>query len=119
MKTTYWITTALLTLFLTWSTYTYLFSKNTIEGIRELGFPDHFRVQLAVLKIVAVALLLIPQIPLPIKDAAYVGTALFFITAIVAHIAHKDPIFITLINIILIAILVISNMYLHKLANAT
>ena len=104
MKTTYWITTALLALFLTWSAYTYLFSKTTIAGVRKLGYPDHFKVQLAVLKIIAVGLLLIPQIPLHVKDAAYVGIGLFFVTAIVAHIAHKDPIFITFINFILITI---------------
>lgn len=58
MKTMYWLTTVLLSLFLLWSAYTYFFSKATIEGVKELGFPDHFRIQLAVLKIIAVIILL-------------------------------------------------------------
>jgi len=92
MKIIYWSSTILISLFLLWSSYTYLFSKVTINGIRELGFPDHFRIQLGILKIIAVIILLIPQFPLQFKEWAYSGILLFFITAIVAHTAHKDPI---------------------------
>lgn len=117
MKTIYWITTILLSIFLIWSAYSYIFSKPTIVGVKELGFPDHFRIQLAVLKIIAVLILLIPQISIQFKEWAYVGVGLFFITAIVAHTAHKDPIFITVINLILSGLLITSNIYLHKLRN--
>jgi len=91
-----------------------MFSKATIQGVRDLGFPDHFRLQLAILKVIAVIALLIPQIPIAYKEWAYVGAGLFFITAIVAHTAHKDPFFITVINLVLLGILVVSNIYLHK-----
>ncbi len=117
MKNTYWITTVLISLFLLWSAYTYLFSKTTIAGIKELGFPDHFRIQLGILKVLAVLILLIPQIPIQYKEWAYSGVVLFFITAIVAHTAHKDPFIITLINIVLIGITLTSNYYLHKLTH--
>lgn len=115
MKTTYWSTTIMLSLFLLWSAYTYLFSKSTIDGVRALGFPDHFRIQLAILKLIAVVIILVPQIPIQYKDWAYVGITLFFITAIVAHTAHKDPFFITVINLVLIGILITSKIYLYKL----
>ena len=118
MKTIYWTTTVLISIFLLWSAYTYLFSKATIEGVEALGFPNHFRIQLAILKVLAVIIILIPQVPLQIKEWAYAGIGFFFITAIVAHTAHKDPIFITIINVCLIALLVVSNMYLHKLLKA-
>ena len=93
----------------------YFFSQATIEGVRELGFPDFLRIQLAVLKIIAVVVLLTPQIPMQVKEWAYVGVGLFFLTPIVAHAAHKDPIFINLINVSFIALLIVSNIYLHKL----
>ncbi len=115
MKTIYWATTGILALFLLWSSYTYFFSKSTIEGVRDLGFPDHFRVLLAILKVIAVLVLVLPQVPINFKEWAYAGVGLFFITAIVAHTAHKDPFFITAINLVLIALLVISNIYLHKM----
>jgi len=108
MKTIYWSSTVLISLFLIWSAWSYIYSKPTIDGVRELGFPDFFRVQLAVLKLIAVAILLLPQIPLPIKEWAYAGAGLFLITAIVAHTAHGDPLFISLINVALILLLLVS-----------
>ncbi len=116
MKTIYWSTTSITALYLLWSSYGYLFSKLVIEGIEKLGFPNFFRIQLAVLKIIAVIILLLPQIPIVIKDWAYVGIGLFYITAIIAHFAHKDPLIINSINIILLALLIVSNIYLRKLA---
>jgi len=73
MKIIYWTSTILISLFLTWSSYTYIFNKATISGIRELGFPDYFRIQLSILKVIAVILLLLPQIPIQYKEWAYSG----------------------------------------------
>lgn len=70
MKTTYWTSTIILSIFLLWSAYTYIFNKSTIDGVRELGFPDHFRIQLAILKIIAVIIILMPQLPIYIKEWA-------------------------------------------------
>ncbi len=114
MKTTYWISTILTSIFLFWSAYSYLYSKPAIEGFKELGFPNFFRIQLVVLKVLAAIIILIPIIPIQIKEWAYAGIALFFITAIVAHMVHKDPFSITLINIVLVVILIISYLCLHK-----
>jgi len=116
MKTIYWTSTILLAAFLLWSAYSYLFSEPAIKGVRELGFPDFFRIQLVVLKLLAVCLILVPIIPLQFKTWAYVGIGLFFITAIVAHFAHKDPIIINLINLVLIGVTITSYTYLHKIA---
>jgi len=112
---TYWLSTIFLCLFLLWSAYTYIFSKSTIKGVRELGFPDFFRIQLAILKIIAILILIIPQTPMQWKQWAYAGVFLFFVTAIIAHAVHKDPIFINLINAVLLVILIVSNVYLHRL----
>lgn len=112
MKTIYWASTGILSLFLLWSAYGYLFSKAMINGVKDLGFPDHFRILLAVLKVIAAVVILVPQIPIQVKEWAYAGIALFFITAIVAHTAHKDPFFITVINFALIGLLIASRIYL-------
>lgn len=105
---TYWISTLLIGLVLSLSAASYLFHGPTIQGVRELGFPDFFRIELALLKIIAVIVLLLPSIPIPIKEWAYAGTALFFLTAIVAHIAHKDSIWIFSLNIIFVIALGVS-----------
>ena len=76
--------------------------------MRDLGFPDFFRIQLAVLKIIAVFILLVPKIPIYVKEWAYAGVGLFLITAMVAHIAHRDSIMILILLLILFAILATS-----------
>jgi len=104
----YWVTTIILACFLLWSAFAYLFSSDMIKGVEALGFPDFFRVFLACLKALAAIIILIPSSPMLIKDWAYAGIFFFFITAIVAHIAHKDSPLITIINVVLIALLFIS-----------
>lgn len=114
-ETWYWTTTIIVVLFLLWSAYSYSFQKAAIEGVRELGFPDFFRIQLIVLKILAAFCLILPFVPIQVKEWAYAGVALFLLTAIVAHIAHKDHIVITIINLTLLFILFLSNYYLHRM----
>lgn len=108
MKLTYWISTGVISAFLLFSGYTYFFSKSTIKGLLELGFPDFFRIQLGILQILAVVVLLLPKIPIYVKDWAYAGVGLFLITALVAHIAHQDSIFISIFLIVLFCILGVS-----------
>ena len=111
----YWISTSLISAILLWSATTYLFQASVIEGIKALGFPDFFRIQLAVLKILGVIVLLLPNLPVQLKEWAYAGIGLFFITAIVAHVAHKDPLIINVLNVLFILILVTSYMCWHRL----
>ncbi|WP_343488430.1 DoxX family protein [Allomuricauda sp. d1] len=116
MKITYWASTIIIALFLLWSAYTYLFQKAVIDGVRELGFPDFFRIQLAALKIIAVVLLLLPNAPLYAKEWAYAGVGLFLLTALVAHIAHKDSVGISMLLVLLFVVLIVSRVYLQKTA---
>lgn len=110
----YWVSTILLALMLVLSSGSYLLSNSTIEGVRALGFPDYFRIQLAILKIIAAIVLLVPALPIMLKDWAYAGIGLFLLTAFVAHYAHKDPVWINMINVLLFAILIISRMSYPK-----
>jgi len=114
MFSIYWISTSLIALMLVFSAGSYLFSQSTIEGIRALGFPDHFRIMLAVLKFIAAIVLIMPTMPMITKEWAYAGVALFILTAFVAHYAHKDPIWLNLINIVFFIILTLSRIYYPK-----
>lgn len=110
----YWISTALISTFLIVSAATYLLHMATIEGVRDLGFPDFFRIELAVLKLLAAAILLTPLIPVQIKEWAYAGVALFLITAIIAHYAHGDSFALHLINVFFLILLFVSNINLPR-----
>lgn len=89
-----------------------------IEGIEKLGLPNFLRIEFAILKLIAVLVLLFPQIPIQYKEWAYVGIALFYLTSITAHVAHKDPFIINVFNLLLFALLVISNIYLKKITGS-
>jgi len=116
MKLTYWLSTSLVSLLLLLSAWSYLLHDSTIDGIRALGFPDFFRVELAVLKILAAVVLIVPLAPPLLKEWAYAGVGLFLITAIVAHTAHKDPLLISLFNGLMLLVLGTSNVAMHRLA---
>ena len=77
-----------------------------IEGIEKLGLPDFFRIELAILKFIAAVLLLTPQISIQYKEWASVGVGLFYLTAITAHVVHKDPVIINIVNIIMFGLLI-------------
>lgn len=76
--------------------------------MRELGFPDAFRIQLAVMKLAAIPVLIVPGVHNALIIAAYAGVAYFLVTAIVAHLSHGDPIWLNLINVVLLGLLCIS-----------
>ncbi|MWW25189.1 DoxX family protein [Algibacter lectus] len=114
MKIIYWSSTVIVSVFLLLSSYSYIFSKSTIDGIKELGFPDFFRIELAVLKFIAAILLIIPMAPLQLKEWTYAGVGLFLLTALVAHIKHKDSIFIMVLLVVLMGVLMVSNIYMNK-----
>jgi hypothetical protein len=107
----YLISTALLCLALLASAASYLFHQPTIDGVRALGFPDHFRLQLAVLKLLAVLIIAVPSAPMLAKEWAYAGLAFFLLTAIVAHSVHGDPWTYNLANGVLLALLFVSRFY--------
>lgn len=104
----FWLSTSAVCVFLALSAASYLLHQETIAGIRALGLPDYLRIELAVLKLLAIPALLVPGIPSVLQGAAYAGVALFLLTAIVAHAAHRDPLVFHVINVILGIILFVS-----------
>lgn len=117
MNIIYWASTILVSVLLAWSAFAYFFHEATLIGVRDLGIPDYLRIQFAIFNIVAIILLLFPTIPIQIKEWGYAFAAFFLITAIVAHAAHNDPFYFSIINIFFIGLLIVSNIYLHKIHN--
>ncbi|GAL62605.1 hypothetical protein JCM19300_266 [Algibacter lectus] len=48
------------------------------------------------------------------KEWTYAGVGLFLLTALVAHIKHKDSIFIMVLLVVLMGVLMVSNIYMNK-----
>ena len=110
----YWITTGLISAMMLFSAYGYFTSPDMKEAFVHLGFPDYFRVELGVAKILGVFALLLPMIPSKIKDFAYFGFALVFLSASFAHISVGDPIGNAVPPLVFTAILGVSYLYSKK-----
>lgn len=114
-KIIYWGTTGIIGLMMLFSSYTYLTDPKMGEAFKHFGFPDYFRIELAFAKIIGVMALIIPQIPARVKEWAYAGFGIVFISASIAHFNSGDAAAMIITPVIFMAILMVSNRYFHKL----
>jgi len=89
-KIIFWITTGLVSAMMLFSAYSYLTNEVMKSGFVHLGFPSYFRIELAVAKILGVIVLILPLIPNRLKEFAYTGFAITFISAFIAHLSHSS-----------------------------
>lgn len=116
-KIIYWITTSLAMLMGGVSGFLYLFLPQMKEAFQLMGFPDYFRIELAIAKILGLFVILLPQVPAKFKEWAYNGFGIVFISAIVAHTVVQG--FATAIApIVVLVLLSVSYTYYHKLQAA-
>ena len=55
-----------------------------------LQLPNYFRIELTIAKTLGVLALLIPSVPLKVKEFAYFGFAITLVSASIAHFAVGD-----------------------------
>lgn len=107
MKYLYWIATGLIALMMVASGAMYFISEDIMQNIARLGYPDHFRVTLGIAKLIGAAVLLAP-LPRSMKEWAYAGFAITFVSAFIAHVAAGDPIGDVIPPVVALAILLTS-----------
>jgi len=113
-KIIYWVSTVIVGVMMLFSAYSYFSNPEIAQGFQHLGFPNYFRVELGSAKILGALVLLIPQIPARIKEWSYVGFAITFISAAIAHYSSGDPFSIIIMPIAFFIILIVSYIYFHK-----
>lgn len=113
-KSIYWITTSLISLFMIYSAYGYMTSAEMKGAFVHLGFPNYFRIELAIAKIFGAFALFIPAIPFKIKEAAYWGFGFTFISAFIAHFSLGDPLAYAIMPLLFLSVLSISYLYFLK-----
>jgi len=89
-KITYWVSTSIVAGMILLSAYNYMTNEEVKVICRRLGFPDYFRIEVAIAKFLGALALLVP-VGSRIKEWAYFGFVLIFISAPIAHIASGDP----------------------------
>ena len=85
----YWIATGLFCVQIGFTAFAQLRLPQVAEAFTHLGFPDYFRIELAVAKLLGIVLLLAP-VPARLKEWAYAGFAFTLASALIAHVAVGD-----------------------------
>jgi hypothetical protein len=118
-KIIFWVTTTLIFLFE--GVMPALTSQTELakEGIRHLGYPEYFGVMLTVFKVLGALALIIPQVPARVKEWAYAGFVIDFISASVSHAAMDGFGFDAFFPLIVLLVLVVSYVYYHKIKPAS
>ena len=86
----YWVVTGVVALFMVKSAHAYLTQEAVRVECQRLGFPDWFRVELAVAKTLGALALLVPVGP-RLKEWAYAGFVILLLSATLAHIESGEP----------------------------
>jgi hypothetical protein len=114
IKITYWTATAIVALMMIYSAYAYLTNPLVKLAFVHLGYPSHFRVELAIAKVIGAVVLVVPAAT-RIKDWAYAGFGITFISALIAHSAAGDPAFARAMPVIFLGLLILSYWSYNKM----
>jgi putative oxidoreductase len=112
--TTYWLVKSFISFFMLFTAY---FSYSHPQYLRFLGFPDYFRIELVVAKAMGAIALLIPQVPLRVKEWVYVGFIIVMVSAIIAHICSRDELFRIVVVLIEFALVLFSIRFVSRKDN--
>lgn len=121
MKTTkivYWVSTGLLSLMMGFAAFNYFTNPEMEANFAHLGFPGYFRVELGIAKLLGALALIVPLVPSRLKEWAYAGFTINFVSALVAHLALGDPAQYTAGPVLPFILLAVSYFSWHRLTDA-
>ena len=84
------------------------------EGIRHLGYPDYFRIELNIFKVLGALAIILPLIPARVREWAYAGLAITSISAFISNWAVDGFTVNLILPAVVLLILVVSYIYHHK-----
>lgn len=108
IKITYWLTTGIVAAGMLVSFFNYMFNPVIKTGYAHIGFPDWFRVELGIAKLLGGIALIVPTISGRIKEWAYFGFFVNFFSAVLAHYAVNDPVVNLIAPLAMLALLITS-----------
>lgn len=114
-KIIYWVVTSIVALMGLMAGVMYFANPMVAEGFKLLGFPDYFRVELGTAKIIGALVLILPMMPNRVKEWAYAGFAIVFISASISHgvVQGAGAAVSPMISLVL---LVVSYVYFNKVS---
>ncbi|QRQ99822.1 DoxX family protein [Dyadobacter sandarakinus] len=114
-KIIYSVTTGLVVLGMVMSFFNYFFNPAMKEGYAHIGFPDWFRVELGIAKLLGALALAIPAVPQRVKEWAYAGFFINFLSATFAHYFAGDAAGYLVAPVLMLMLLVASYVAREKL----
>lgn len=114
-KILYWISTGLVSGLMLYTAVSYFTNEEMKNSFVHLGFPDFFRIELGIAKGLGALVLLLPFLSTRLKEAAYAGFAITFISAFTAHLSQGDPLQVVLQAVVMLGILSASYFYFNKI----
>ncbi len=114
----YWVSTALISVMMVFSGFSYLTNEEIKTAFAHIGFPGFFRIELGAAKILGALTLMIPFMPARIKQFAYFGFVVTFVSAFVAHVSIGDTPAHSAMPLAFLVILGVSYFYHEKLVAA-
>ncbi|HTF03927.1 MAG TPA: DoxX family protein [Bacteroidia bacterium] len=115
IKIAYWIFTSLIALNLIMAGTMYFTNPEVSAGFAHLGFPDYFRIELGIAKLVGAVVLILPFLPRNVKEWVYAGAGITFISAAIAHGNAGDPASGIVTPLVMFALLAASYYFYTKL----
>ncbi|QHV99348.1 DoxX family protein [Spirosoma endbachense] len=114
-KILYWLSTGLFSLWMLGNAYAYLTSEEAKRLCVHFGFPDYFRVELAVAKLIGVIVLVLPKLKGRINEWAYAGFVITVISGFIAHLASGDSFRNSASALVALILVLISYATYHRL----
>lgn len=114
----YWIATGLISAMMAMSAFMYFTAPDVKAGFTHLGYPDYFRVELGIAKLLGVIALLLPMVPGRVKEWAYFGFFVTFVSASIAHLVSGDEVSKVTMPIVMLVVLLVSYFSYQKKYNS-
>lgn len=111
----YRVSTGLVVLGMAMSVINYFFNPDLKAAYVHIGFPDWFRIELGIAKLLGALALALPVVPARIKEWAYFGFFVNFFSAIIAHYMVDDPIFNLIAPFVMFVLVSVSYIYYRRL----
>ena len=92
-KRIYWIATGIVCAVMIYSAINFNLANplGPMKGaFKHLRLPDYFRIELTTAKVLGVLALLIPGLPIKVREFAYAGFAITLVSAAIAHFSVGD-----------------------------
>ena len=114
IKIIYWVTTGIICLFSLGAIQ--MNSQIAIDGANHLHIPRYLGLEVSICQLIGLVLLIVPAVPKRLKEWAYVGYGIMYLTALNAHLSVGDP-FVPfgIMAVIFFALLLCSYITYHKL----